>query len=103
MDKRGGESDQATVAVDGGRLHGCDLMLTEALADQVEPGGERCVAKGPAPLAGEWGDDGCVRDFSGAISACALASAAASAPILSLECCMTGLPREQFKADCAGL
>src|SRR6516165_6524271 len=41
-----------------------------------------------------------VRDFSGfAISAWALASAAASAPILSLECCMTGLHSEQFKTD----
>ena len=44
------------VAVDGGRLHGCDLMLAEAFADQVEPGGERGVAKGPAALARERGD-----------------------------------------------
>src|SRR6516164_8595176 len=45
-----------------------------------------------------------VRDFSGfAISACALASAAASAPILSLECCMICLQLQNLKADGAGL
>ena len=40
-----------------------------------------------------------VRDFSGfAISAWALASAAASAPIRSLERCMTGLQFQNLKA-----
>src|ERR1700751_4852041 len=44
-----------------------------------------------------------VRDFSGlAISAWALASAAASAPTLVLECCMTDLLGKQFKADRPG-
>ena len=45
-----------------------------------------------------------VRDFSGlAISAWALASAAASAPTLSLERCMAGLHVQNLKADGAGL
>src|SRR6516164_10447641 len=45
-----------------------------------------------------------VRDFSGFwISACALASAAASAPMLSLQCCMAGLRFQNLKADGAGL
>ena len=58
MDKGGGKSDQTAVAVDGGCLDRCDLMLAEAFADQVEPGGERCVAKGPSPFAREGRDDG---------------------------------------------
>jgi hypothetical protein len=36
VDKRGGKSDQPAVPIDGGRLHCCDLMLADALADQVE-------------------------------------------------------------------
>jgi hypothetical protein len=44
--ERRGKPDQAAVAVDGGRPHGCDLMLTEAFADQVEAGGERRQGKG---------------------------------------------------------
>ena len=70
MNEGGGEADQAAVAVDFCRLHGCDLVLAEALADQIEPGGERGIAKGPAPLARVRGDDGCGQGFSGfAISA----------------------------------
>src|SRR5215471_19458918 len=45
-----------------------------------------------------------VRDFSGFwISDCAFASAAASAPMLSLQCCMAGLHFQNIKADGAGL
>jgi hypothetical protein len=63
VDKRGGEADQTAVSIDSRRLHGCDLMLTEALADQIEPGGERRIAKGPVSLARELGDDGCGQGF----------------------------------------
>src|ERR1051326_7641079 len=43
-------------------------------------------------------------DFSGLVSsACALASAAAIAPIVSLERCMAGLPVQQIKAHRPGL
>ena len=44
-----------------------------------------------------------VRDFSGlAISDCALASAAASAPMLLLERCMAGLQLENLETDRPG-
>src|SRR5271167_612009 len=45
-----------------------------------------------------------ISDFSGlASSACALASAAAIAPMVSLHRCMASLRREKIKADGAGL
>src|ERR1700722_8717214 len=45
-----------------------------------------------------------VSDFSGLVSsACALASAAAIAPIVSLDRCIALLPVEKIKADRAGL
>jgi hypothetical protein len=37
--------DDAGCMVDGGCLHGGDLMLAQGLADNVEPTGERRVAK----------------------------------------------------------
>jgi hypothetical protein len=39
MNEGGGEPDQAAVVVDGGGLNGRDLMLAQALADEIEPGG----------------------------------------------------------------
>ena len=59
VNKRRGEPDQAAVAVNSGGLNRCDLVLAEALADQVEPGGERGIAKGPAAFARKRRDDGC--------------------------------------------
>ena len=53
VDERGGEPDQATVAVDRCRLHCCDFVLAEAFADKIEAGGERRIAKGPTGFARE--------------------------------------------------
>ena len=89
VDEHGGETDQAAVRIDCGRLDRCDLMLAEHLADEVEPARERRIAKGPTPLAGKGERMVAVRDFSGFVSsACARASAAAIAPMVSLDWCI---------------
>ena len=94
MNERRRKFDQAALAVDGGGLNRCDLVLAQAFSDQIEAGGKRRLAKAPHPLA---------REVSGFwISACALASAAASAPTLWLERCMAGLRCQNLKADGAG-
>src|SRR6516165_4683954 len=59
MHERGGQPDQAALTVDGGGLYGGDLVLAEALADQIEPRRQRRIAKAPHRLAREGGDDGC--------------------------------------------
>jgi hypothetical protein len=58
VDEGGSKPDQPAIPIDGGRLHGCDLVLAEAFADQIEAGGEWGVAEAPAAHAGERGDDG---------------------------------------------
>jgi hypothetical protein len=45
MGQRRGDTDDTGCMVDVGRLHGGDLMLAQGLADNVEPTGERRVAK----------------------------------------------------------
>ena len=39
MDERGGEPDQAVVLIDRGGLDRRDLVLAQAFADKIEPGG----------------------------------------------------------------
>ena len=94
------EPDQAAVAIDRCRLDGCDLLLTQALPHDVQTGGQRRIAKGRLPSHGKGETMVAVKDFSGfAISAWALASAAASTPTLSLERCTAGLHVQNFKTD----
>jgi hypothetical protein len=45
MHQRGGEPDQARVAVEVGGLDGGDLMLAKAFANQIKTRGQRGVAK----------------------------------------------------------
>ena len=104
MDEGGGKLDQPMVGIDGRRSErsqsragrgtcGQDLDLriathSESVRLPSRGNGETMVA---------------VRDFSGlAISACAFASAAASAPMLLLERCMAGLQIESLETDRAG-
>ncbi len=44
MGQKGGQSDLAAFLVDRGGLHGGDLVLAQALADNVEPTGQRRIA-----------------------------------------------------------
>src|SRR5262245_60803782 len=46
-----GQIDEARCLVDGRGLHGCDLMLTEGFADDIETARERRIAKGAFLLA----------------------------------------------------
>ncbi len=59
MGQKRGELDLAAGLVDRGGLDGGDLVLAEALAHDVEPAGERGIAKRPLALARERrADDG---------------------------------------------
>src|SRR5262249_35440117 len=62
--ERGGQIDHASGLIDRGRLKGGDLMLSQRLAHDVEPAGERRIAE--AALAVPWpagADRGCERLF----------------------------------------
>src|SRR5258706_14426552 len=48
------QSDEASLLVDGGGLHGRDLVLAQSFADEVEPARERRIAKRAIALAGKW-------------------------------------------------
>jgi len=58
MGQQRGQPDPARALVDGGGLDGGDLMLAKALADDIQPAGQRSVAEGPIPLAGKRRADG---------------------------------------------
>ena len=58
MRQQRGQPDLADVLVDGRGLDGGDLVLAEALADDIEPAGQRCIAEGPVALARERRADG---------------------------------------------
>ena len=62
-----GQLDLALGLVDRGGLDGGDLVLAEALAHDVEPAGERSIAKRPLPLPRErradHGAEGFLRDW----------------------------------------
>jgi hypothetical protein len=45
MGQCGGDIDDSDGMIDGGRLDSSDLMLTQDLADNVEPAGERCISE----------------------------------------------------------
>ena len=96
--------NEPRLLVDRGGLDGRDLVPAETFADDIKPTRQRRVAKGLVAFARESGERMvAVSDFSGlASSVCALASAPAIAPIVSLERCMTGLRLEQIEADGAG-
>ena len=57
MRKRGGQIDHTGRLVDGGGLHGRDLVLTEGLAHDVEAAGERRITKAALPLPWPAGPD----------------------------------------------
>src|SRR5260370_25110968 len=54
MGEHSRQSDEASLLVDGGGLHGRDLVLAQSFADEVEPARERCIAKRAIALAGKW-------------------------------------------------
>jgi hypothetical protein len=67
--RKGGQSDLAAFLVDRGGLHGGDLVLAQALADNVEPTGQRRRAEGSVTLAGGgttggWWPSAIFRDWS---------------------------------------
>jgi hypothetical protein len=81
--------DVAGGLVDRGGLDGGDLLLAQALADDVEPAGQGGIAESAVPLAGELGSDGGAERFLWIMSSpWALARAAAIAPMVSLERCI---------------
>jgi hypothetical protein len=98
MRQHGRQVDQPGILIDRGSLHGRNLVPAEALAHQIKATREWSIAKRRSfvrkgerivPMS----------DFSGFVSsACALASAAAIAPIDSLERWMRGLLVEKVKA-----
>jgi len=94
----GRQIDRASGLVDGGRLHGSDLMLPQGLAHDVEPARQRGIANVWSALPVDWMVP--VRDFSGLMSStCALARAAAKLAIDSLDRCMVGLRIQEIEAD----
>src|SRR3954468_16268868 len=94
------EPDQPRLGVDRGGLHGRDLMPAQALAHELQPPRERGIAKAALSPARDGEGIVAAQDFSGlASSACALASAAALAPMLWLGRAMAGLPTREREAD----
>ena len=97
--KRGGQIDHPGGLVDGGGLHGGNLMLPERLAHDVEATGEGRITEarsGPSP--GAAGRIEAVSDFSGLTSsAWALASAEAIGP-RSLDRGMVALRHQDVEA-----
>src|SRR3954471_10288315 len=55
--KRGGQIDHPGGLVDGGGLHGRNLMLPQRLAHDVEATGERRITEATLPLPGTAGPD----------------------------------------------
>ena len=55
MCQKGRELDVAGGLVDRGGLDGGDLLLAQALADNIEAAGQGSIAEGSVPLAGELG------------------------------------------------
>ena len=100
MRQQCGQPDLAGVLVDGRGLDGRDLVLAEALADNIKAARQRGIAEGPVALAGNGERMVAIRDFSGLVSSpWALASAAAMAPMVSLERCIGGLHVHEVEAD----
>ena len=60
-----GQPDLAGVLVDGGGLDGGDLVLAEALADDIKAAGQGGIAEGPVALARERRADGGDQGFLG--------------------------------------
>ena len=52
------ETNLAAGLIDRGGLHRGNLMLAEALADDIKAAGERSVVEGPVSLAEGWRADG---------------------------------------------
>ena len=99
VDKRGRQPDQAAIPIDGRGLHGCDLVRPRHLRTRSRPLASGAYRKVRLPSRGNGETMVAVRDFSGfAISACALASAAASAPTLSLELLHGRPPRQAVQS-----
>jgi len=57
--ERRGQIDHAGRPIDRGGLHGCDFVLAERLADDIQAAGQRGVAERPLPLARPPGTNGC--------------------------------------------
>ena len=84
--------DESRFLVDRCGLYGGNLMPPEALSDQLKPICQRRVAEAAIAFAREGERMIAVNDLSGFTSSiCALASAPAIAPMVSLERCMTGI------------
>ena len=63
MCQKGRELDVTGGLVDRGGLDGGDLLLAQALADNIEAAGQGSIAEGSVPLAGELGPDGGAESF----------------------------------------
>ena len=78
-------------------------MLAYGLAHDLEPAGQRGIAKRALASPGPFGRMVATSDFSGLVnSACALASAAARHAMDSLDRCMAALLDEEVEAHSAG-
>jgi hypothetical protein len=86
------EADKSGVLVYRGGLDNRDGVATEAFAYDIKAAGQRAYRKARPGLRGDEAPMMPMSDFSGLLSsACALASAAAIAPIDSLDRCMAAL------------
>src|ERR1035437_7039772 len=100
MGQQCSQPDLAALLIDGRGLHRGDLVLAKALAHDIKAAGQGGIAEGPIGLAGDGEWMVAIRDFSGLLSSpWALASAAAMAPMVSLERCMVRLHLHHLKAD----
>jgi hypothetical protein len=78
-------------------------VLAQALADKIEGGSQRRIAKGPTAFAWEGRDDGCSEGlFRVGDLGLGLGQSRRQAPTLVLERCMAGLQIQHLKTDCPG-
>jgi hypothetical protein len=68
MGQKRGQPDLAGVAIDGGGLDGCDLVLAKALADNIKSTCERGIAEGSAPSRENGERIAAAKDISGLVS-----------------------------------
>ena len=101
MGERRREANETRLLVDCGRLNRRDLVAAEGLSYDVESARQCRIAKGLIMIARVGRPDGRNERLLWILvsSACALASAAAIAPIDSLDCCMVLLRRDEIETD----
>ena len=92
------QPDLARILVDSGGLDRRDLVQAQAFPDDLKTARQRCITKGPVVLRGNGERMVAVSAFSGSVSSpWAMASAAAMAPMVSLERCIGGLHVQQVE------